>query len=43
MGVKELTAEDTVIVFYSQHTKNISFERHIELSQSPAHFEYIKI
>ena len=22
MGVKELTAEDTVIVFYSQHTKN---------------------
>ena len=25
MGVKELTAEDTVIVFYSQHTKNISF------------------
>ena len=36
MGVKELTAEDTVIVFYSQHTKNISFERHIELSQSPA-------
>ena len=38
MGVKELTAEDTVIVFYSQHTKNISFERHIELSQSPAHF-----
>ena len=29
MGVKELTAEDTVIVFYSQHTKNISFERHI--------------
>ena len=43
LGVKELTADDTVIVFYSQHTKNISFERHIELSQSPAHFEYIKI
>jgi hypothetical protein len=43
LGVKELTADDTVIVFYSQHTKNISFERHIELSQSLAHFEYIKI
>ena len=24
MGVKELTAEDTVIVFYSQHTKSVT-------------------
>lgn len=42
-GTNELTADDHVIVFYSAQIKNISFERHVEIAQCPATFEYIKI
>lgn len=42
-GTNELTADDHVIVFYSAQIKNISFEKHVEIAQCPATFEYIKI
>ena len=41
--VKDLTADDRVILFYSSQIKNISFEKHVEIAQCPAAFEYIKI
>lgn len=42
-GVAALGKEDGVVIFWGNSTKNIPFDRHIEIYNCEASFEYIKV
>lgn len=41
-GIRALSQEDKVIIFYGIKIKSISFDRHVEIMSTRAHVEYLK-
>lgn len=42
-GISRLTAEDSVIIFYSENANRLTFDLHQRLMASPAHIEYREV